>query len=263
MAPDKKQIKKDYMRQKYLEDPEKYRNKSKNWRLKNRDRHLAYMKEWHLRNPKERKERIVDLDVMQRQKLRRKEYIREYNKKYYMENKEKEKLRRKKWAMENPEWAKEHRLKTFEKRYEYNKLWNLNNRDRLNLRNRKLRISTPERHISSILRSRTRSILRTKGFKTNSSFKEYIGCTVKQLVAHIEAKFLPGMSWENQGKWHIDHIVPLNSAKSVEEVFKLSNYKNLQPLWAKDNIAKSAKMPNNKEGLFVELGINNLKKEEP
>ena len=50
------------------------------------------------------------------------------------------------------------------------------------------------------------------------------------------------MNWSNQGKWHIDHIIPLDSAKTQEEIIKLFNYKNLQPLWAKDNIKKSNKM---------------------
>jgi hypothetical protein len=52
------------------------------------------------------------------------------------------------------------------------------------------------------------------------------------------------MSWENRSEWHIDHIVPLSSAKSEAEIIFLNHYSNLQPLWAKDNIQKSNKMPN-------------------
>lgn len=46
------------------------------------------------------------------------------------------------------------------------------------------------------------------------------------------------MTWDNYGKWHIDHIVPLVSAKTEEEMYKLCHYTNLQPLWALDNIKK-------------------------
>lgn len=46
------------------------------------------------------------------------------------------------------------------------------------------------------------------------------------------------MNWQNQGKWHIDHIKPLASAKSVDEIYELCHYSNLQPLWAKDNYTK-------------------------
>ena len=46
------------------------------------------------------------------------------------------------------------------------------------------------------------------------------------------------MTWENHGDWHYDHIIPLASANTVEELEKLCHYKNIQPLWAKENIAK-------------------------
>ena len=50
------------------------------------------------------------------------------------------------------------------------------------------------------------------------------------------------MNWINHGEWHIDHIIPLASAKNEKELIKLCYYRNLQPLWAFDNMSKSAKI---------------------
>lgn len=55
---------------------------------------------------------------------------------------------------------------------------------------------------------------------------------------HLENQFTDGMSWDNMGKWHIDHITPLSSAKTPEELKSLCHYLNLQPLWAFDNLSK-------------------------
>ena len=49
------------------------------------------------------------------------------------------------------------------------------------------------------------------------------------------------MSWENQGKWHLDHIIPISSAKTEEDVIRLNHYTNFQPLWAEDNFKKGKK----------------------
>lgn len=69
-----------------------------------------------------------------------------------------------------------------------------------------------------------------------------IGCSWNQLKNHIEQQFQPEMSWENRSEWHIDHIIPLASAKTEEDVIRLNHFTNLRPLWAKDNLAKGAKM---------------------
>ena len=70
--------------------------------------------------------------------------------------------------------------------------------------------------------------------------KTLIGCTSIELKAHLEKQFKEGMTWENYGKWHVDHIVPCASFNfSIpEEHYKCLNYKNLQPLWAEENIKK-------------------------
>lgn len=78
-----------------------------------------------------------------------------------------------------------------------------------------------------------------KGMKPN----QIIGCTIEELKFHLEKQFESWMNWENYGKynkelnygWDIDHIVPLSSAKTEEDVYKLNHYTNLQPLCSRIN----------------------------
>lgn len=79
--------------------------------------------------------------------------------------------------------------------------------------------------------------------KSKTTF-EIVGIEVDKLKIYLENKFTEGMTWENYGPygWHIDHIIPLDSAKTEEELYKLCNYKNLQPLWWNDNIRKGPKI---------------------
>jgi hypothetical protein len=83
------------------------------------------------------------------------------------------------------------------------------------------------------------SSFKRRGFSKNSRTAAILGCSWEEFKAHMENKFVFGMSWDNSGKWHIDHVVPLATATSVDEVAKLCHYTNLQPLWAEDNIIKS------------------------
>lgn len=69
-----------------------------------------------------------------------------------------------------------------------------------------------------------------------------LGCTFEEFAQHIERQFLKCMSWENRSEWHIDHIIPLATAKTEEDVIRLNHYTNLRPLWAKDNLRKGARI---------------------
>jgi len=80
--------------------------------------------------------------------------------------------------------------------------------------------------------------------KKNKTFS-IVGCNPLQLKEHLEKQFTNGMCWENRNEWHIDHIIPLSSAKTEDELYKLCHYKNLQPLWAIDNIKKGKKILSN------------------
>lgn len=66
-----------------------------------------------------------------------------------------------------------------------------------------------------------------------------LGCSILEFKKMIERQFLPGMTWENKGEWHLDHIVPISTAKTQEEAEALSRAGNFRPIWAADNLAKS------------------------
>lgn len=74
--------------------------------------------------------------------------------------------------------------------------------------------------------------------------KDILGYTWLEFKLHLESKFQPGMSWDNHGEWHIDHIVPVawfirNKCFDPKVVNALSN---LRPLWAKENLMKRDKI---------------------
>jgi len=93
-------------------------------------------------------------------------------------------------------------------------------------------------YLKKKLRNRLRDYLK---YKTNKTI-DYIGCSYVELKEYIEKQFADGMSWENRTEWHIDHIIPLSSAKTEEELYKLCHYTNLQPLWAEENLKKGKKI---------------------
>jgi len=84
--------------------------------------------------------------------------------------------------------------------------------------------------------------LRNNKIIKNQKTEKILGCSFYDFKLHIERQFTSGMTWENRTKWHIDHIIPLASAKTNEDVIRLNHYTNLRPLWAKDNLSKGAKV---------------------
>jgi len=98
----------------------------------------------------------------------------------------------------------------------------------------------PAYRYKKILRIRIRDIY--KGRSRSKKSQELIGCTWEELAQHLENKFLPGMTHDNHGEWHIDHIRPLSSfdLSSSEDEKMANHYTNLQPLWASDNLSKGS-----------------------
>lgn len=81
--------------------------------------------------------------------------------------------------------------------------------------------------------------------KTSRTF-DYIGCTVEELWKHLESQFIEGMTRDNYGEWHVDHVKPIDSfdfdTDLESELCKAWHYSNLQPLWAKDNLSKGKRI---------------------
>lgn len=118
---------------------------------------------------------------------------------------------------------------------------------RRNARFRERHATDPLFALKCRLRCRASQALKRKGFKKNSKTATMLGCTYEEFKARIEKQFLPGMTWENFSKCHIDHIVPLDAAITEEDVYSLSHYTNLRPMWGLDNVFKSFKNPEEHE----------------
>ena len=184
-------------------------------------------KEWYIAN----KERIKALNKIWRKN--NKEKIMKYGAAYHEANKEKIRLKGRIFYKKNKDRIAE-QVKNSRKR----------NRDKINLYQNNRRRSNIGAKLSHNLRVRLRDSLKNN-YKCGSAIKN-LGCSIQELKAHLESKFLPGMSWDNWkfNGWHIDHIKPLSSfnLSDKEQLAEACHYTNLQPLWAKDNLIKGDKI---------------------
>jgi len=95
--------------------------------------------------------------------------------------------------------------------------------------------------LAALLRSRLRNAIKNQ--QKSGSAVDDLGCSIEELVVYLENLFTEGMTWDNHGEWHIDHIKPLAkfNLTNRRELLKACNYSNLQPLWAKDNLSKGGR----------------------
>lgn len=89
--------------------------------------------------------------------------------------------------------------------------------------------------------------------KDNKTTQKILGCSKEFFMNWIENQFQPGMTWDNYGQygWHLDHIIPLSTANTEQEIYKLNHYTNFQPLWWEQNLSKGDKLPNQFGNVFV------------
>jgi len=156
------------------------------------------------------------------------------------------KIAKAEWAIKNQDRVRASNrswtAKNPEKAYEKSKRWHEKNPKWQSLYAKERRKSDPLFGMAGRARCRIRNFLTSKGFTKSKTTEEIIGCSFGFLVSHIESMFSEGMSWENRGCWRMDHIIPLSSASSEEEILALCHYTNLQPLWAYENKSKGCRI---------------------
>jgi hypothetical protein len=81
-----------------------------------------------------------------------------------------------------------------------------------------------------------------RGEKNYRKWQQLVGYSINELCNHLQSLFLPGMTWENYGEWHVDHIKPKSwftyQHAEDKQFLECWSLKNLQPLWSKDNESK-------------------------
>jgi hypothetical protein len=172
-----------------------------------RDAHRKYMAEWQAKRRADSAE------------LREKE--RGSYAKWYAANADKKRAYAKYWSEKNAE-----RRRVYQREYLHNKR------------------KDPQFRMIQNARVRINTALSERGLWKKGRTVELLGIDTKQLASYLESKFLPGMTWENRGEWHIDHIIPLAAfdLTNEHEQRRAFHYTNLQPLWARDNLKKGKKL---------------------
>jgi hypothetical protein len=186
-----------------------------------------------------------------------KEKIKEYSKKfreknrinlsqkqkiYYYNNIDKENIRSKKFREKNKSNNPHNCLKTEKEIRDKRLEWIKNNRE-INKEKRKIKYNNNILYrLSQNVRSRLNNYLKKNNITKQNKTFDIVGCSPNSLKEFIQKQFVDGMSWENRNEWHLDHIIPLCSAKTEEELYNLCHYTNLQPLWVKDNLTKGSKI---------------------
>lgn len=142
---------------------------------------------------------------------------------WYEENKEKEIAKAIAWNKANPAAYKKNRAK-----------WSKESNYTMNRYNSDLNFK-----LKVILRNRLLQSVKTDA-KAGSAVSD-LGCSIEDFKKYLEAKFIIGMTWDNIGQWHLDHVVPLASFDLTDraQFLKACHYSNMQPLWKEDNLKKS------------------------
>lgn len=239
-----KQCKSAYMKNRWKNDPE-YREKRKKYNSSEERR--KYYRDYM-------KEKRKDPEYKKQQKEYMKQYWQKYNAYEY----------HKKLLADDPEQAK--RVKEKAKEYWHSEkgkdVFRKHNKKRRatdvykqwrNEYEKTKRASDPAYNLMISMRNRISKLIQGRRDKTT---KELIGCSAECLMLHIEKQFNNGMNWNNYGSyWHIDHIVPCNyfNLQNSSECFIAFNYRNLQPMLAKENCSKRDTAPSNAQKIIRKI----------
>jgi hypothetical protein len=170
---------------------------------------------------------------------------REYQKAYREANAEKRRAYQERYAKENREqlrvyyrdyWARNKDKKAAKGRRHYQ-----NRKSQINDRRRAYQQGNLQARLAATLRSRLSVAIR--GRQKGGSAISMLGCSIDDFKRYIEIQFEHGMTWDNWGEWHIDHIRPLDSfdLTIAEDVSVACHYTNMQPMWSRSNLSKGSK----------------------
>ncbi len=178
-------------------------------------------------------------DATKRWRLKNLDYARKKARQYYHENKERCKEIDALWRQRNSEYAVNRA-----RQYRKDNRKKLNNAKIIYVKNKR-KTDFDFRFVLG-MRDRIRQALKAQRANKNNTTYELIGCGQIELKKYLESLFTDGMSWDNYGirGWHMDHIRPCASFDLTDpEQQKICfHFSNLQPLWAKDNQMKGAKV---------------------
>lgn len=186
--------------------------------------------------------------------IMRRAFCPEVRKNYNEKNKEKlnEKARiyAREHAKERREYSKNWFANNPDKHKEYNEKWKENNRE-LYLQKRrenheKQKIDNPLYNLKTLIRGSISSSFKrnSKDYTKTRKTEEILGCSLEFFIQYILEKCPNGTTVQDFHRhgYHLDHIIPISSAKTDEELIKLNHYTNFQPLWCTENLKKSNKI---------------------
>ena len=174
--------------------------------------------------------------------------VTERKKTYYEKNKENLITLNKKYYQDNKENYKQYRLDNKERRNEQSKQYQKYNKERLKIYRKEYFSKRINTDLFFKFKSNVRGLIRNSfkrginKYNKTTKTENILGCSIYEFRLYIEKQFTEGMTIENHGKWHLDHIIPIASATTEEEIIKLNHYTNFQPLWAEDNLRKGSKI---------------------
>jgi len=164
-------------------------------------------------------------------------------KQYNINNKDKLAAAKKQYALDNKQkmkvYLKQYRLDNKDKLKAYAKQFREDNKVKIAITQKQCHKQRMKTDLIYKIKHNLRSLV-TGAFKRISKNKparteQLLGCSWLEAKAHFERLFQEGMTWENHGEWHIDHIRPVASFK-VDELHLMNHISNLQPLWAEENL---------------------------
>ena len=165
---------------------------------------------------------------------------------YILKNSELRKEQSRQYRLRHPDYMKGWNERNREKKLQGIKDWRKNNPEKNKLYKSNYRVKKTKEDPKYRLKNNIRRLIlltfTNKGYTKKSKTNEILGIDYDGFMKHIESLFTEGMTWENRGKWEIDHKIPISLGKTEDDIIKLNHYTNLQPLWREDNIKKSNKM---------------------